>query len=193
MITTSLVPAPVSARLQRSRRLGVGFGPRFFLVMLLGALWVVPAFWDARFLLVMAAWDICALTAWAIDLALLPRPDSLLLERTWGGPPSLSNKVEVTLELRNLGRSWVECQIVDDIPKSLRREPPAVNAKARGRSYGSAKYMVRPLERGDIPVGSAWVRYRSAARFAERWAMAGLTQKIRVYPDFEEARYRQRV
>ncbi len=188
MITTSLVPAPVSARLQRSKRLGFGFGPRFFLVTLLGALWVVPAFWDSRFLLVMAAWDICAVAAWAIDLALLPRPDALMLERTWGGPPSLSNQVEVTLELRNMSRSWVECQIVDDVPKSLRREPPAVDAKARGRSSDSATYLVRPLERGDISIGSAWVRYRGAARFAERWAVAGLAQQIRVFPDFEEAR-----
>src|SRR5260221_9890198 len=48
---------------------------RSFLVTLLGALWVVPAFWDTRFLLVMAAWDICAVAAWAIDLALLPRSE----------------------------------------------------------------------------------------------------------------------
>src|SRR5258708_29663619 len=111
MITTSLVPAPVSARLQRSKRLGFGFGPRFFLVMLLGGLWVVPAFWDIRFLVVMVAWDICAAAAWRIDLALLPRPDALALELTCDGPPSLSTKVEVTLALPNLGPFSVEWQI----------------------------------------------------------------------------------
>lgn len=187
MIETSLVPAPVSARLEK-RRLGFGFGPRFFLITLLGVLWVLPSFWDGRFLLVMAAWDLCALLAWAVDLMRLPPPSALTLQRTWEGPPSLSNDVEVTLELQNHGSSFVECHIVDDVPHSLSPEPPAVVVRARGRNDGSAKYTLRPLERGDITLGSAWVRYRSGSRFAERWAHAPLQQTVRVFPDLEEAR-----
>src|SRR5262249_12269139 len=96
-----LVPAPLSARARPASRLSFGFGRRFFLLTLLGLLWAIPAFWDVRFLLVLAAWDACALMAFAIDLARLPRPGRLVLERSWAGPPSLSNRTAVMLALRH--------------------------------------------------------------------------------------------
>lgn len=52
-----LAPAPLAAPARRVKRLSFGFGWRFFLVTLLGLLWAIPAFWDVRFLVVMAAWD----------------------------------------------------------------------------------------------------------------------------------------
>src|SRR5260221_5900298 len=94
-----LAPAPLSARARRVKRLSFGFGRRFFLVTLLGVLWAVPAFWDVRFLLVMAAWDLCAVIAWAVDLSRLPLPERLVVERSWAGAPSLSNEVEITFEV----------------------------------------------------------------------------------------------
>ena len=127
---TLLAPAPVSVRAREAKRLSFGFGRRFFLVTLLGVLWAVPAFWDTRFLLIMAAWDICALLAWAVDLARLPRPDRLVVERTWGGPPSLSNNVQVTLEVRNQSGVYVDCRVIDDVPTSLIAEPPQIEIKA---------------------------------------------------------------
>src|SRR5260221_13783162 len=104
-----LAPAPLSARARRVKRLSFGFGRRFFLVTLLGVLWAVPAFWDVRFLLVMAAWNASALIAWAVDLARLPRPERLVVERSWAGAPSLSNNTQVTLEVRNQSRVYVSC------------------------------------------------------------------------------------
>ncbi|MBZ5521833.1 MAG: DUF58 domain-containing protein [Acidobacteriia bacterium] len=188
MREASLVPSPVTARLRPARRWGFGFGPRFFLITLLGVLWVLPAFWDSRFLLLMAGWDLCALLAWAADYFRLPEPALLALQREWQGPPSLSNNVSVSLEVRNFSRSYLECDIVDDVPRSLRAEPPAVEIKVAGGGAASASYTLRPLERGDIKLGAAWIRYRSGARFAERWARADLAQTVRVFPDLEEAR-----
>src|SRR5215472_8994560 len=150
-----LAPAPIAVRLKRSKRLAFGFGRRFFLITLLGLLWAIPAFWDLRFLLVMAAWDLCALLAWATDLARLPRPDRLVLERSWAGPPSLSNSMEVTLELRNQSGVAVFCQVLDDLPRSIIPEPPTVEIKAAARDSASARYIVRPLERGDINLAAA--------------------------------------
>ncbi len=183
-----LAPPPLSVRAHSAKRLGFGFGRRFFLITLLGLLWAIPAFWDVRFLLVMAAWDICALIAWAVDLARLPRPDRLVLERTWAGPPSLSNSMEVTLELRNQSGVAVACSVLDDLPRSIIPEPPTVEIKAAARDSGSAHYTVRPLERGDIALGAAYLRYRSGSQFAERWARAELQQTIRVFPDLEDAK-----
>src|SRR5882724_433261 len=110
----TLLPAPLSMRGKQAKRLSFGFGRRFFLLTLIGVLWMVPAFWDARFLLVMAAWDLCAVLAWAVDLARLPLPDRLVVERSWGGAPSLSNKVKVTVEVRNESGAYVECSLLDD-------------------------------------------------------------------------------
>jgi uncharacterized protein (DUF58 family) len=203
-----LAPEPVSAHAQRAKKprfaesrsillrlldslggkLGFGFGRRFFLITALGVLWVVPAFWDERFLLVMAAWDLCAVAAWAIDLLRLPRPERLVLERSWEGPPSLSNSTRITLELRNESGVAVECSVLDDVPRTLIPEPPTVVLQARARDSGTAHYTVRPLERGDIALGAAYLRYRSGSQFAERWGRAALEQSIRVFPDMEEAK-----
>lgn len=185
---TLLAPAPVAVRAQRAKRFSFGFGRRFFLVTLLGLLWTVPAFWDVRFLLIMAAWDACALIAWAVDLARLPRPDRLVIERSWNGPPSLSNDVQVTVELRNQSGVYVACRVIDDLPRTLIAEPPLLEIKARARDSGSASYTVHPLERGDVALGAAYLRYRSGSQFAERWARADLKQTVRVFPDLEDAK-----
>jgi uncharacterized protein (DUF58 family) len=185
---TVLAPAPVSAPAQRAKRLSFGFGRRFFLITLLGVLWAVPAFWDVRFLLVMAAWDALALLAWVVDLARLPRPERLVVERSWGGAPSLSNDLEVTLELRNQSGVPVICRVIDDAPRSLIAEPPQLEIKAPANDSGSAGYIVHPLERGDVTLGAVYLRYRSGSQFAERWARADLKQTVRVFPDLEDAK-----
>src|SRR5947209_13772072 len=133
-----LAPEPLSARAHRARRLSFGFGRRFFLITLLGLLWAIPAFWDARFLLVMAAWDLCAVMAWAVDLARLPRANRLVLERSWAHPPSLSNATDVTLELRNESGVAIECSVLDDLPRSLIPQPPELTIKAPAHDSASA-------------------------------------------------------
>src|SRR5260370_20263155 len=182
-----LAPAPLSARARRVKRLSFGFGRRFFLVTLLGLLWAIPAFWDVRFLLVMAAWDLCAVVAWTIDFLRLPQPQQLVLERSWAGPPSLSNEVEVFLELQNNSATTIDCRVLDDIPESLVSKPPELQLKAAAQSSARGSYTVRPLERGNVQLGPAYLRYQSGAGFAERWARVDSGQTIRVFPDLEEA------
>ncbi|HEX7287673.1 MAG TPA: DUF58 domain-containing protein [Candidatus Angelobacter sp.] len=184
----TLVPKPVKNPAWPSKRLGFGFGRRFFLLAGLGLLWTIPAFWDTRYLLLLAAWDACALLAWLLDLLRLPRTNQLVVERSWGGAPSLSNNVQVTLTVENLSGAYVECRILDEVPRALRRRPPTVVVRAAARDSGSATYTMRPLERGDVKLGAAYLRYQSGARFAERWAKADLSQTVRVFPDLEEAK-----
>jgi uncharacterized protein (DUF58 family) len=188
MKQTMLAPGPVSAPARRTGRWGFGFGRRFFLLTILGLLWAAPAFWDLRFLWMMAAWDLCALMAWAVDFARLPRPEQLLLERSWRGVPSLSNPVEVVLELRNQSSTSIECRLLDDVPQTLRSEPPQLEIGSPAAGSGLASYSLLPLERGDNKLGAAYLRYQSSAHFAERWARAEVEQTIRVFPDLEEAR-----
>jgi uncharacterized protein (DUF58 family) len=46
----------------------------------------------------------------------------------------------------------------------------------------SIRYRVEPLERGDWETGWLYLRYRSPLGLIERWAIAPLTQTVRVYP-----------
>lgn len=183
-----LVPKSMNAPAKRGQRFGVGFGQRFFLLIALGVLWAVPAFWDRRFLWLLLAWDAFALLVWAIDLSSLPRPGQLVVERSWGGPAALSDNVEVTISLQNLSGTSIECRILDDVPEALRTEPPALVIKARRRDSSSVNYTARPLQRGDVKLGAAYLRYQSGAHFAERWARAEIGQTVRVFPDLEEAK-----
>jgi uncharacterized protein (DUF58 family) len=185
---TQLVPESVSARAHPSKRLSFGFGRRFFLLTLLGLIWAIPAFWDLRFLLIMLAWDACALIAWAVDLARLPQPDRLVIQRSWDGPVSLSNNAQITLEVRNDSGVYVSCRLIDDAPQSMIGVPPMLEINVRGKDSGSATYTIRPLERGDVSLGPVYLRYQSGPRFAERWARAELQQTIRVFPGLEEAK-----
>lgn len=188
MSSTLLAPKPVSAQAAVGGRLGFGFGRRFFFVLAVSVLWAIPAFWDVRFLYVMAAFDLCALAAWAVDFSQLPRPQQVVVERSFAGPPSLGNNVEVKLQVQNLGKSGIDCQVLDDVPRALRNSPPVLHVFASLREAGEAVYQLHPLQRGDVKVGAAYLRYQSTARFAERWARANLEQTVRVYPDIEEAK-----
>ncbi|HLJ28872.1 MAG TPA: DUF58 domain-containing protein [Candidatus Angelobacter sp.] len=183
-----LAPEPVSASCQPAGRFGFGFGRRFFLLTLLGVLWAIPAFWDLRFLLVMAAWDACAVIAWVLDFLRLPRAGYLKLARNWSGPASLNNPVDVLLQVENQSKVDLELsQLLDDMPEAL-REPALLEGRAPAQGSVTLSYPVRPRERGDVRLGQVYFRYHSTAGFAERWARADLSQTIRVFPDLEEAR-----
>lgn len=186
--TNILVPEPVSATCQRSGRLGFGFGQRFFLLMLLGTLWAVPAFWEQRFLLVMAMWDGFTLIAWILDFLRLPRAGYLKMQRRWSGPAALNDAVDVLLQIDNQSNLDVVCtQLLDDLPDVL-REPAFLQARVPARSSTTVTYPVRPRQRGDVRLGQVYFRYQSPAGFAERWARCDLSQTVRVFPDLEEAR-----
>jgi uncharacterized protein (DUF58 family) len=83
---------------------------------------------------------------------------------------------------------YVSCRVIDDVPRSLAAAPPQLEIKAPARDSGSARYTVHPLERGDVALGAAYLRYRSGSQFAERWARADLEQRVRVFPDLEDAK-----
>ena len=104
-------------------------------------------------------------------------------------PAALSDNVEVTISVQNLSGTSIECRVLDDVPEALRdsRRQHCI-VKAARRDSNSATYTARPLQRGDVKLGAAYLRYQSSAHFAERWARAEIGQTIRVFPDLEEAK-----
>lgn len=184
----SLIPPAVEGTATRYKRLGGAFGRRFFLLLLIGLGWMVPAFVEPRFVYAMLAWDGLVVLAWLADWARLPKPGKLRIRRSWRAPLALSVASEAGLTLINQSGGTIHASILDTVPQQLRREPPQVEISARARNEAEQTFNIRPLQRGEVKLGDAYVRYQSPLRIAERWARVPLAQTVRVYPNLEEAK-----
>src|SRR6202030_870117 len=106
--------------------LSFAIGPRFFVALLLGFLWLVPAWWSPRLIAALLLWDVLVLLAFAADLLRLPKPRQLEARRSWEHPPSLATAGEVALTVRNFDSTAVRCVLVDETPATFRAAPPSL-------------------------------------------------------------------
>ncbi len=183
-----LVPPSVAAVAQRRGKLAFGFGQRFFVFLLLGLAWLVPAWWSPRLILAMLLWDLLAMGAWLYDLLSLPDPREIEVRRVWSNALLLARPGSVGIELTNNSGRGIRVYLVDETPVSVRDEPPELEIAVPAGRTETTGYEVRPRERGDIRFGDLFLRYRSVLGFAERWSVAGLAQTVRVLPDLMEAK-----
>jgi uncharacterized protein (DUF58 family) len=130
----------------------------------------------------MVAFEVLVLLAALFDGLRLPRAAQLTAGRTWSNAPALDSETEIELTIENNGHMIIECRLVDDLPPALVADPATHRLTAFPRVPANVRYRVEPTERGDWETGWLYVRYRSPLGLAERWAMAPLTQKVRVYP-----------
>jgi uncharacterized protein (DUF58 family) len=186
--TPTFIPAIAIARAHSVGRFKIGFGTRFFVALLIGLVWVVPAAWSPRLIAGMFAWDGLFLLLWLQDLLRLPKPGELELQRVWHSPPSLGVRSKVSVELHNFGRRPVFARVTDATSRALRREPPVVTLAAPAGGTANAEYEILPAQRGDLHIGKLFVRYQSALRLAERWAVAETSASVRVLPNLEQAK-----
>jgi uncharacterized protein (DUF58 family) len=184
----TLVPAEVEAPANSYKRLGVAFGDRFFVLLSLGLIWIVPSFVDLRFVYALLVWDGLVVLAWLADLAQLPKPSQLRARRRWRSAVALSIPSNIGLSLINSSDKTVLATIVDTVPVQLRNEPPTVTVKVGAKSEATVEYSICPAQRGDARLGECYVRYQSVLHIAERWVRASLAQTVRVYPDLEDAK-----
>lgn len=166
----------------------MAFGPRFFVLLLIGFVWIGPALINPQFLYGMLLWDLFAVAAWGVDLARLPSPGLLTVARIWNAPAALSVSAEINLVLKNESKTALRAALLDNVPLQLRPEAPELDLIAPPRTDVSRAYEILPGRRGEAILGSVYIRYQSLFRIAERWAVAELNQKICVYPNLEEAR-----
>lgn len=185
----SLAPSNIAAPLKPFGKMPFGFGTRFFVMLLVGIVWIVPAWWSARMLPAAALWDLFVLAVFVFDLLQLPKPGKLEARRKWNGPLALGVPSEVSVEVHNAGRAAVRCRVVDETPSSLRAFPPTVEIIAGPRADGMGKYSVLPRQRGNANIGRLFVRYESNLGFAQKRAVAETAQTVRVLPDLDEARH----
>src|SRR3989441_731581 len=189
---SKLVPETVTARAESRGKLGGAFGPRFFLGLVLGLVWLGPAWLDIRFIYAMALWDALMLLAWFADWRRLPRPQELEVSRVWSEPLSQGAEATVALEVSNASSFVFQVKLEDDLPPSLSAKLPEAEVQvpgARGEpGVARLTYSVQPTERGNIRVGGASLRYQGSLKLAERWASADLAQTVRVYPNLQESK-----
>ena len=184
-----LVPAETRGFCKPAGRIPFAFGRRFFLLVLIGLVWLGPAWNDRRFLYAMALWDVLMLGFWLWDLRRLPRPGQLGVNRLWNTPPQLGVKSKVTVELQNSGSVPITAQLIEDAPLSFRTGTAELEIVApTGTRSGVINYVIHPGERGDAEFGNIYLRYQSALHIAERWAVVPLQQTVRVYPNLDEAK-----
>ncbi len=183
-----LVPPEIAARSHAHGRLGIAFGPRFFVGLLLGFLWLVPAWWVPRLIPAMFLWDLLVLAAFVVDVGRLPKPAELEGRRQWEHAPSLATTSRITLVLRNFGAASIRCNLVDETPSVFRKLPPSLELAVAPRASSEICYLILPRARGDVHVGRLFLRYQSLLGLAERWAVVEIPQTVRVLPDLEQAR-----
>src|SRR5271165_1892 len=121
-----LVPVEVVARARSHGRIPFGFGARFFVALLLGLLWLIPAWWAPRLIDAMFVWDALIFAMFLTDLLRLPKPPELEVRRVWEHPPALATTGEVTVAITNFGAADIRCALVDETPASFRAEPPSL-------------------------------------------------------------------
>jgi uncharacterized protein (DUF58 family) len=185
---SAMIPQLAEGRARSAKRLGFSFGYRFFMFLLIGLVWLVPAFADIRFAYAMIGWDLLVLLAWAMDLLTLPKPRALLIRRTWLGPPALSVRSQVRITVLNESRTTLHLQILDNLPSSLRSAPPQLELTVRPGQEREAEYTIQPSKRGSATTSQVYLRYQSPMRIAERWAVAALPQRLTIYPNLQEAK-----
>src|ERR1700751_877783 len=102
MYEKPLIPQEAIARGRPLGRVPFGFGPGFFVALILGLAWVVPAWWVFRFIfaILLGGFLFCAVCTW--DLLRLPAPDQLEVRRVWTLRPTLAVPGYVKIAVRNL-------------------------------------------------------------------------------------------
>jgi len=184
---THLAPAQTGARGKSKGRFGIAFGRRFFLMLLIGLVWIGPAWANPKYLVGMALWDVFVLALWSVDLSRLPKPEELEVRRIWQTTLQLREPAEATLEFTNRGKSDILLWAQEEAPVGLRKEIAEVDVRVAAGGSQIATYSICPRERGDMNFGVTHLRYQTAWQIAERWASASLKQTIRIYPNFQES------
>ncbi len=185
---SAMIAPPVEGPARPSKRLAFSFGYRFFLFLLIGFGWLVPAFVDHRFAYAMVAWDLLVVAAWVADLSSLPKPAQLRVRRSWLTPLALSVSSQAKLTVLNGSNSSLRVQILDAVPASLCSEPPQLEISVAARNEGDAIYSVLPRQRGTAIGSRVYLRYTGVLRIAQRWAIADLPQELTIYPNLHEAK-----
>ncbi len=182
MSSSSLWPEPRIAPAVPLERLAFALTRRTLLLLLLGTLWLVPAFFLRNLMWGVLAWDATILLFALFDGLRLPAPSLLEATRKWASAPALGTRTEVELSICQHGRRPLMCRAMDDLPAAFLEAPEWWELACPVGLATTVRYSFMPRTRGDHPAGRLYLRYRSTLGLLERWSSADLRQTVRIYP-----------
>jgi len=188
MIRT-LIPAPVTSKLQPANRLGaiggVTLTARALLLLVAGVLGTVPGFFHLRWLPLMLAWDAVVLILAIADLTMVSSGSDISVTRAFLDSPVLGRDTRVEMQVLQTGSRLLRAHLADDLHPALAQLPPAADLTAYPRDPARVVFTIAPTRRGDFALGGIWLRWRGPLGLVERRAVARPEQKVRVYPTME--------
>jgi uncharacterized protein (DUF58 family) len=188
VIAPRLAPPPIVRAAQPARRAAAGLTPRTILLLTAGLLWIGPAWFDRRALLLLAVWDGIVLLCVFVNLRRLPAPAELSVTRSWQSPLTLGLPAAVHISVHNRQNVALDVRASDYVSAVLRRDLPDLTLDVPAGGSGETSYSVTPRERGDATMGVVALQWRDRWGLIERWGIAPLDQTVRVYPSLQEGR-----
>jgi len=201
----TLIPDPVTAIAHPNGRfgriLGLGLTPRALLFLLAGILLSIPAFFHPHLaapgvrswlagvnsLWIMFAWDVMVLALIAFDLTQLPPPAALTVTRRFVHSPALGCPTQIVHEICQQSNIVLQVRVTDDLHPSLIAMPQTQTTLVYPREPANIAQICTPNRRGDFLLGKVFLRFSGALRLVERWAVADLEQRIRIFPASEQS------
>jgi uncharacterized protein (DUF58 family) len=194
----TLTPAPahatahawVAGRRVPARWLGWSLTPRALWLLLAGLLFGILALGNVRLLWSIVAWDAAVVLLAGVDLLRLPSPEALVVTRRFLEAPALGEATGIELEVRREdfpslargGNRRVDVRVTDALHPTLAPEPMLARVLVYARDPATVRYAVVPRARGGFALEPVYLRLRGAFGLAERWAVAEISQTVRVYP-----------
>lgn len=182
MIATALAAPPQEASAVDRGRLAFGLTRRTLLLLLSGTGLLAPAFFVPGLVWAILLWDTLVLVLSILDGMRLPAPARIKARRTWTSAAAIGNRVEVELSIQQQGTVPLLITAIDDLDSAFVETPQPLACKAYPNLHVQMRYSFVPRARGDHEAGRLFLRYRSSLGLVERWAMADLTQTVRIYP-----------
>jgi uncharacterized protein (DUF58 family) len=187
----TLIPEPRTATARPNGRFGraLGFGltTRALLLLLAGTLLSIPAFFQLHRIWMMLAWDALISALIVFDLTRLPSPDKIAVTRRFVNSPALGEPTEIVHEILQQSNGLLQVRITDDLHPALTAKPETVTTLVYPRESAKIDQICYPNRRGDFPLGKVFLRYRGALRLVDRWAVADLEKRVRVFPATEQS------
>jgi len=186
----TLIPEEVTAEaraLTRVKRvLGFGLTRRALLLLVVGAAWLIPAFFHLHRVWMMWIWDGLLVGLAGFDYGRLPGPKRFRVTRRFLDSPKLGELTRVELELVQESDRLLEVELTDALEASLMPMPESRRVTAYPRDAVRVVIECFPGRRGEVRLGSVFLKYRGGLGLVERWAVADVGQEIRVFPGMEE-------
>ena len=182
MISPTIVAEPRVSPAAPLSRFSFGLTRRGLLLLLLGTLWLLPAFFVRRFVWGVVVWDATVLLFALVDGLQLPAPSLIEAKRRWISAPALGSETQVELSILQRGRRLLWCRMMDDLPGAFVEAPQWLQVTCYPNLPATLRYTFTPRARGGHAAGKLYLRYRSAVGLLERWSAAELTQRVRIYP-----------